>query len=187
MIQGQSVTAEIEAPAVVEVQKGRKTANLSVRISLHNSSDCDFIAHARNQYDELHWHVFDQESREVQRKAGKSKAGDVGVSRGVHSYRTLRVPAGQATHSTQKLTLDADKLEPGAIYTIRGEIFGHVGESSFAVVEGRRQPPAKKKAAKKPAKKVAAKRTAKKATRKPARKAVAKRAPRKKPAAKSAR
>lgn len=184
MVQGQSISAEIEAPEIVEIQKNRKTAGITVRISLHNSGDSDFVAHARNQYDELHWHVIDQESREVQRKLDKGKAGDRGVttSRGVDSYRTVRVPSGQATHTTQKLTLETDELEPGAIYTIRGEIFGHVAESTFAVVERRPRP-----AAKKTAKKKTAKKPAKKSAAKPAKKAAKKRAPRKKSAAKSAR
>ena len=196
MIQGRSVTAEIEAPDVVEVYKNRKTVGIVVRVSLHNTGESDFVAHARNRHDELHWHVVDGESREVQRRPDKGKDGDRSAteSRGVHSYRTLRVPAGHSTHTNQKLILEADKLEPGNIYTIRGETFGHVGETSFAVVEGRRRSPAKKKARKRPAKK-RAKKSAKKATkkptkkvaRKPARKVAKKSAPAKKRAKKTAR
>lgn len=96
------------------------------------------------------------------------------MQRGIHSYATKTVPAGQGIHETRKLTLDATKLREGGTYTIRGELYGHTAEATFVAVaaapaaarkKARKQKAGGKKKAGKTRKAVKTARKAKKAAR----------------------
>ena len=136
MVQGSMIKAEIEAPAVVEIPRRRKTVSVTVRVSLMNEGEVDFVAHAEHSDDRHFWHVFDQNHRELIREPGKGKGGHKGVlvKNGVHSYRTTTVAAGHGLNTSRELRLDATKLAEGQTYTIRSETYGHIAETTFVAL-----------------------------------------------------
>lgn len=172
----QSIAAEIDVPAVLEVPSNAKKVSVAARVTLRNTGEDDVVVHAASSDDRHFWHVFDANHREVLRERrtapGRAKAMRKG---GVHSFRTETVPGGQEIHSGRELALDAAKLRDGEVYTVRAEFFGHIAEASFSVVGVpasalRKLKPARKKPASKPGK------TAKKKAGKTAKKAAAKKA-----------
>ena len=165
MVQGNNIQAEIDIPDVVHIPPRRKVVEVAARVSLVNSGEEDFVAHAESRDEATFWHVFNADFREITREKGRGKGGHLGprVLRGVHSYRTVTVPAGGTVNDNRTLKLDATKLKAGETYNVRGEIYGHLAEASFVAVPeaggalGVRKTPTKPKAAKKTAKKTAKK------------------------------
>ncbi len=178
MVQLRTIEAEVETPPVVEVPAGAKQVEVTVRVSVSNTGEEPVVVHAESGDGRVFWHVFDANHREVQRERGRGRGGArATVKDGVHSFRTETVAPGHAEHATRALQLDARKLKPGGVYTVRAEFFGHVAESQFAVIAAPAPPSGKAAAAarprlkrgggkmavaRKPAKKTAKKTTAKK-------------------------
>ena len=167
----QSIEAEIDVPAVVEVRPRARKVSVDARVTLRNTGENDVVVHAASSDHRHFWHVFDGNQREILRERrtapGRAKAVREG---GVHSFSTATVPGGQEIHSSRCLDLDAGKLREGEIYTVRAEFFGHIAEGSFAVVSvpaaakgkaikkkpAKRRPAKKKAAGKRPGKRKSA-------------------------------
>lgn len=135
MAQIRSIEAEIELPDVVVVPEGAESVTIDARVTLRNTGAEDVVVHAPSGDDRHFWHLFDANHREIQREKrtapGKARAV---TEEGVHSYHTETVAAGREVHVSRQLQLAAGKLRSGHVYTVRAELFGHVGESRFTVV-----------------------------------------------------
>ena len=166
MVQGNNIQAEIDVPSLVEIPRRGKNVTIDIRVSLVNSGDETFVAHAESGDESSFIHVFNSKFREVTREPGAGKGGHKGpkVKNGVHSYRTITVPAGGGVNANRRFKLDATKLKAGETYNVRGEVYGHLAEATFVAVPQPTPSPLRRTAAKKSArkKKAAKKRAAKK-------------------------
>ena len=172
-MQSSRIRAEVEVDSQVLIRRNRKSVRIKALAKIHNDSDEHFVLGATDTASAHSWQILDEDGREVAREsAGKSKR----PPKGRHPFVSTMVASNHSVRELETVDVPASKLKHGALYTLRHNHFGYIGEAQFIAV---REPAKKKaKAKRKPAKKKAA------AKRKPAKKkAATKRKPAKKKAA----
>ncbi len=166
VVRSRMLQAQLDAPHLVEVPRGRKTVSIDVRAEITNVSDSDYVVHAPSRNHEHFWHLLDENHREVARgTTGGAKGDDPG------QFRGQTIGAGLSVHDSHRVELPAGKLKNGKTYTLRSEFYGQMAEAAFIAVSPARKAPKKAgkkvaKAAKKVAKKVKKKVAPKKAKKK---------------------
>lgn len=163
------IEAELTVPDVVHLPTTRKsTVNVDVLARLHNTGDEGFVIGTSDPDDVHHWHVFNENHKEVMRPppASKTRRGRAGV----HPHTSHLITSGHSHNAPATLKLDATKLRAGKTYTVRYVFHGYTAEGSFVVLAG------------KAASKVAAKRAPARKARKAPKAAAKKRAPARKAA-----
>lgn len=156
------IKAELKVPDVVHLPTRRSTVNVEVLARLHNTGDDNFVIGTSDPVDVHHWHVFNENHKEVMRPSpAKAKRGRAGI----HPHTSHLITSGHSHNESATLRLDATKLTAGKTYTVRYVFHGYTAEASFIVLPG------------KAASKVAAKRAPARKARKAPKAAAKKRAP----------
>ena len=154
MIPTDLLRAEVEAPQVVHVSPKTKTVTLDVRVSLHNTSDEDYVVHTESQNKVLFWHVLDDNQREVLREEQPRGRRPTPT---IDELHTRLIPSGFSVHDTATLKLNASKLKDGQTYTIRSNHWGQQAETTFVAIHAKADAKPKGKPGPKPKVKVATK------------------------------
>lgn len=134
MIPTDLLRAEVEAPQVVHVSPKTKTVTLDVRVSLHNTSDEDYVVHTESQNKVLFWHVLDDNQREVLREEQPRGRRPTPT---IDELHTRLIPSGFSVHDTATLKLNASKLKDGQTYTIRSNHWGQQAETTFVAIHAK--------------------------------------------------
>ena len=138
MVRGRHIVAQIDIPQTVYIPSRGKHVEIPARVSLHNTGEEDFVAHAASGDDRHFWHVLNADHHEILREKGRGKGGATGVKvrKGVHSYRTRAIPRGQGVQirggpddlrgrlSSQGLDQLADLRGRGVPRLLEGAVLG---------------------------------------------------------------